>query len=241
MKELASGCICCTLKGEMTEAISLLIEEQDPDIIFMELTGVAYPGEVALQLATLDTISIGNIVCLVDSSTFLKYGDKLPILNAQVSESNIILLNKIDLLNKEQLESVLKKVCYYSAPAVQIKETLRGEVDLDFIFRDQELALSRITPGLKKQKQVFKSVSIETEKTFSLKKLLSFFEERQAEFIRVKGIIRTEKGEKLIQISLSGLEIKDWNENLEKSRLVLIAEDMDARSLEKEVNELCFQ
>ena len=41
MKELASGCVCCTLRGPLSDTLAAFALEEDPDIILMETTGVA--------------------------------------------------------------------------------------------------------------------------------------------------------------------------------------------------------
>lgn len=42
--ELASGCVCCTLSAPLQEALSALLDEERPDTILMETTGLAEPA-----------------------------------------------------------------------------------------------------------------------------------------------------------------------------------------------------
>lgn len=41
VREMTGGCVCCTIQGEFTRAVDLLVEETDPDIIIIEPTGAA--------------------------------------------------------------------------------------------------------------------------------------------------------------------------------------------------------
>ena len=49
--------------------------------------------------------------------------------------------------------------------------------------------------------------------------------------LRLKGIVRTDAGPKLIQGTLAGLEITDWDEDVEDSKLVFIARELPAEKI----------
>ena len=73
VKEIAAGCICCELAGPFEEGILQLIEEQQPDRIIVEPTGVARLSDV---LATLERPAIAQrcllerVITIVDASRF---------------------------------------------------------------------------------------------------------------------------------------------------------------------------
>lgn len=46
LKELLNGCICCTLKNELEIQLLSLYQQHQPDVIYIETTGVAHPLEV---------------------------------------------------------------------------------------------------------------------------------------------------------------------------------------------------
>ena len=45
--ELASGCVCCTLSAPLQEALSALLDDEQPDTILMETTGPGRTGRVS--------------------------------------------------------------------------------------------------------------------------------------------------------------------------------------------------
>ena len=87
--ELASGCVCCTLSAPMQDALVALLDDEQPDTILIETTGLAEPAAfralfAAPRLAT--RIRLGNVVCVVDASTYLRYADHLLALPRQVDQ-----------------------------------------------------------------------------------------------------------------------------------------------------------
>ena len=77
--ELTNGCICCTLREDLIEAVGALARQQRFDYLVIESTGISEPMPVAAtfswefengfslgQVARLDTM-----VTVVDASTFL--------------------------------------------------------------------------------------------------------------------------------------------------------------------------
>lgn len=46
MREMLSGCICCTIRGDLGMEIRDLIADRSPDLILIEATGVANPMEI---------------------------------------------------------------------------------------------------------------------------------------------------------------------------------------------------
>ena len=46
VRTLFSGCVCCTLQGELVSTIRELMKQEKPDWIIIESTGVAYPGSI---------------------------------------------------------------------------------------------------------------------------------------------------------------------------------------------------
>ncbi|WP_422744359.1 GTP-binding protein [Mycobacterium sp. WMMD1722] len=131
--ELTNGCICCTLREDLIEAVGALAKQRRFDQLVIESTGISEPMPVAAtfswefedgsslgQLARLDTL-----VTVVDCSTFLAEvakgealadrdmsageGDARSIADLlvdQVEFADVILLNKTDLVSAATLGTV---------------------------------------------------------------------------------------------------------------------------------------
>ena len=75
--ELPNGCICCTVKDNLVEALETLVEKKGSDIdyILIEASGMANPGPIAsvfwLDDALESRLKLDGIVTMVDSKNIL--------------------------------------------------------------------------------------------------------------------------------------------------------------------------
>ena len=74
MIELSNGCICCSINGELVEAIEKLINiNKQIDYIIIETTGLADPLPVAMTLLgseLRDKTRLDSIITLIDAENF---------------------------------------------------------------------------------------------------------------------------------------------------------------------------
>ncbi|GAM84321.1 hypothetical protein ANO11243_023150 [Dothideomycetidae sp. 11243] len=130
--ELANGCLCCTVKHRDAgvQAIESLMTKQGTfDYILLETTGLADPGNLA-PLFWMDdglgsSIYLDGVVTLVDAKNIFRcldeplaaelpengdghdhQGPLLSTAHLQISHADVIVLNKTDLVSKEELEHV---------------------------------------------------------------------------------------------------------------------------------------
>lgn len=126
-KEITSGCICCSLKVSLKSTIFTLIEEYNPDILIIEPTGIALPLQIKNEIILMDikiSYKLLPLVVLVDCSRFKQLIKELKRFFIQhLDGAELIVLNKIDLINKFELKLVEEsciqinkksKVCYLS-------------------------------------------------------------------------------------------------------------------------------
>ena len=97
--ELTSGCLCCTLKGSLLNAVEELRIKQNVEILVIEATGIAEPEEMIETFsdpALAQNYEIAPMVTVVDTPKFLKIREMLgPFYEAQVVNADTIILNKI--------------------------------------------------------------------------------------------------------------------------------------------------
>ena len=115
-----AGCVCCTLTDELSLTVKAVERDIAPEWIIMEATGMAFPQNVKENLA--DSLGIGaRICCLVDAkrwSRLLKPMEHL--LPQQLKEADAVLINKIDLIGEDALESVRESVAGFCEPEAEI-------------------------------------------------------------------------------------------------------------------------
>jgi G3E family GTPase len=109
VETLFSGCVCCTMSGELVANLHVLIDRFSPDWIILETTGMAYPGKVKASLAEMMPDLPCYICCLADAKRWPRM-QKVPQLaefsRQQLEEANLILVNKSDLVGAPELEEV---------------------------------------------------------------------------------------------------------------------------------------
>ncbi|MFT5659577.1 MAG: G3E family GTPase [Sulfurimonas sp.] len=111
--EISEGCICCQLAEEFESGVIEIMNKYNPEIIFVETSGASEPFPIFLSLQNLG-ISVEGVICVVDSKNLDTYKDNSTA-KYQIGGSNILVLNKTDLVSDTELESVKLEV-------IQIKE-----------------------------------------------------------------------------------------------------------------------
>lgn len=140
LKELLSGCICCS-GAENTEAQlqGLLIENEDIDAILIETTGAAHPVEALDAVYSplfAERLSVKGIITVVDSKLWLNRDQLSPRIRAlfmeQIKHAHILLANKSDLLTEEELAQVTFELSNFNVNA-PIIQTVNGKLSFAFI------------------------------------------------------------------------------------------------------------
>lgn len=141
---LPNGCLCCSIKEPGITAIENMIMERGGkegvkgiDRVVVELTGVADPAEIAKSFWTNEEMGgklrLDGVVCVVDSLNVLEQLKDGEECQKQIAASDVILLNKIDLVTAEDLD-VIEGVIRSINPTATFKRTQRSAIDITHIF-----------------------------------------------------------------------------------------------------------
>ncbi|GMI44436.1 hypothetical protein TrCOL_g5597 [Triparma columacea] len=129
--QLPSGCICCTVKGDLVLAIEkLCTDSKDVNKIIVECSGVSNPGEVA-KLFWGDEggdfkVMLNGVITFVDSGNFLKQIDKGDqVVREQVVMGDRVCVNKADVVEEGVLKEVERRVVEINSIA-EIRRTVKG-------------------------------------------------------------------------------------------------------------------
>ncbi len=112
MIELNNGCICCSINGELLNTVNKVLERSEKiDYLIVETTGLADPLPVAMTFAAGDLrekVRLDSIITVIDGENFdFEISDR-SVAYSQILYGDILLLNKCDLVNEEQLKKVEK-------------------------------------------------------------------------------------------------------------------------------------
>ena len=119
--EVMNGCICCTVRGDLTELLDKMYDRvKDFDGVLIETTGLADPAPVAqtffVDERIVDRYKLDGIITVVDSKHITQHlDDEKPddVENEaveQIAFADRILLNKIDLANDSEIKEVVKRI-----------------------------------------------------------------------------------------------------------------------------------
>ncbi|MEC8669722.1 MAG: GTP-binding protein [Candidatus Thermoplasmatota archaeon] len=119
--EVMNGCICCTVRGDLTVALDNMYDRiKDFDGVLIETTGLADPAPVAqtffVDEKVVERYKLDGIITVVDAKHIIRHlDDEKPedVENESVEQiafADRIMLNKIDLVDEEQLQLVESRI-----------------------------------------------------------------------------------------------------------------------------------
>ena len=119
--EVMNGCICCTVRGDLTVALDNMYDRiKDFDGVLIETTGLADPAPVAqtffVDEKVVERYKLDGIITVVDAKHIIQHlDDEKPedVENESVEQiafADRIMLNKIDLVDEEQLQNVESRI-----------------------------------------------------------------------------------------------------------------------------------
>ena len=119
--EVMNGCICCTVRGDLTEALDNMHDRiKDFDGVLIETTGLADPAPVAQTFFVDERVTeryyLDGIVTVVDAKHIIQHLDEEKpegIENESVEQlafADRIMLNKIDLVDEDGLAEVESRI-----------------------------------------------------------------------------------------------------------------------------------
>ncbi len=106
--EISEGCICCKLSQEFESSVIKIIQDYKPEVIIVETSGTSEPFPIIFSLRTVGT-AVDGVICVVDTKNFEKYKHE-DTAKYQLASSNIIVLNKMDLVDEEQAKRVEEEI-----------------------------------------------------------------------------------------------------------------------------------
>ncbi len=112
VREIYSGCICCTLQGDLINTLQRLEEEYKPDVVIVEPSGLAGPGQLSRVIRDYGGKPEQNtLVVLIDAERLQNIPiNALPMLTDGIEVADLIVINKIDQVRETQLTSLTNRI-----------------------------------------------------------------------------------------------------------------------------------
>lgn len=135
VRGMFSGCVCCTMAGELPVNVKRIRQDLDPDWIIMEATGMAFPGSIRENLERfLETPP--QVACLVDAKRWRRLlGPMAHLLPFQLKGAHKVLINKVDLISPEELAWIKSSIAEYNPDASQEEFAAIESIPSDILDR----------------------------------------------------------------------------------------------------------
>ena len=132
--ELGGGCVCCSLLGEFEAAVNEIIEKIAPERIVVETTGLAEPEALVFNIQeALPQCRLDGVVSVIDADMLIRFPELGHTTRLQIEGADILLLNKIDLIEPGQIEPLETKLREIN-PTAAIVRTERCRIDPELLF-----------------------------------------------------------------------------------------------------------
>ncbi|ABK44245.1 cobalamin synthesis protein, P47K [Magnetococcus marinus MC-1] len=156
IKELAGGCICCTLGADMETALGEILDTIQPERILIEPTGLGHPGgviEAVTEGKFRHRLTLKSVLCLVDLAML-----RDPLLSQrktfidQVAIADVVLAAKGDQLNAADYAAFVQWGQELFPPKEVMGKVMQGSIDpawldLSVEMRPYSLLLERMVEG----------------------------------------------------------------------------------------------
>ena len=202
--ELEGGCVCCQLTNELLETLQNLWETIRPDRIVVETSGVALPFETLMTFwrePITEWVGESLAVVVANAEQVAEVRDLEGTFEQQVSSADIVVLNKVDLVPEDSLGK-LETILQDMAPDAPMIRSIQGQVDTNVVFPPTPTQ----TPSSKRKGQpehrphtheAFEAEELSILPNITPEQLIQQLQSLEA--LRIKGIVRTSEGLKLVQ------------------------------------------
>ena len=151
IKEMNSGCICCSLVGDFTSSLKEILEKYEPQRVIIEPSGVGKLSDVMKAVELVESklkIEPGKSVTVVDASKCKMYEKNFgEFFNNQIQYADIIVLSRTDIADEKKQAKAVEIVREIN-PTAKIITTPLKQLDNEQIFeileKDTDLAKEMI-------------------------------------------------------------------------------------------------
>lgn len=225
--ELPSGCVCCTLKFDLISSIEKIRDTFAPEHLLIEPSGIASPSGVLEALETLKMNEV-TVVGIVDTTEFLELNHEDAFgrfFEDQITNSDIVLVNKTDLVEKEIAERTAKAVEQMNPNAI--------------VFSTVNCITGSSLPGVSGAERTidrnashfhFDTISLRLGDSLDHEWLSDFFQDmsigRYGDIVRAKALVNTLQGPYQFDLSFTNIRSVPFEKPVTGSRLVIIGKDI---------------
>ena len=108
VKEINSGCICCSLQGDFEESLKKVVETYHPERIVIEPSGVGKLSDVIKAIEKVEGLKINSACTVVDAARAKVYARNFgEFFNDQIASAGCVILSRTQQVSEEKLETAV--------------------------------------------------------------------------------------------------------------------------------------
>ena len=205
VREINSGCICCTLAGDFGDALREVIHKYQPDRILIEPSGVGKLSDIfpaCRKIALKENSEVGFCITVVNALKYKMYARNFSeFFFDQIENASSIFLSRTQKIETSQLQDVVKSIREHN-PKATVLTTPWEQISAD---RMMQIAENGIPPLMKEEElsehhhhadETFQVWSVETPNLFSCRLLESALKSlpKYGNVLRAKGMVALKEG-----------------------------------------------
>jgi G3E family GTPase len=232
--ELPSGCVCCTLKFDLITCIQKVQETFAPEHLLIEPSGIASPSGVleAFEILKIDPVTV---IGITDATEFLELNNEEAFgrfFEDQITNSDIVLVNKTDLVEKDVAERTVQAIEQMNPHAI--------------VFSTVNCSTSSTLPGISRAERNidkhaphfhFDTVSLRLGDSLDHEWLSDFFQDmsfgKYGDIVRAKALVNTLQGPYQFDLSFTNIKSLPFEKTVIGSRLVIIGKGIKRDDISK--------
>jgi G3E family GTPase len=250
---LASGCVCCTLRGDLVDELRDLLDrratgELPPFTrVVVETTGVADPAPILATLVSEPLVrhqyALESVIATVDAQHGLRGEES----ERQVAAADVLVVTKADLADPRVVEAAVGEL----NPVAAVVRAVQGDVDPARLLGLRQDARNTVLQGIPAgrdedldhgHEDELAAVSLVLEGPVDWLGfgvwLTMLLHARGREILRVKGLLDVGEGAPLLidavqHVVHPPVHLDAWPDDDRRSRLVVIGRRLDPARLER--------
>lgn len=245
--ELANGSICCAVKNDTVKVLTRLAENKDNfDHVLIEMTGLGNPVPVArafFDKAFLrSAYRIDAIVCLVNANRILEQLQSRPEAKEQIAAADVILLNKVDLVDASQVLQIKQRLRSIT-PIATVYETDHSSVDIARILEQnfEQDFVQKLTDASHHHDHDddIQSFVLENDQPLDLDRVTTWIGEfillNSQDLLRYKGLLAIEGMDERfifqgVHEHFENRKDRPWGDDARISQVVVIGRNLDEQA-----------
>lgn len=258
IKEMNSGCICCSLVGSFSASLKEVLKRYKPDRIIIEPSGVGKLSgviEACRKMEKQEDVAVNMCIAVVDAVKYMIYINNFgEFFGDQLKYAKTIILSRTQMMQQDKLSAVVKDIQRRNTKANIVTtdwSKLDGADIVSLAEQDSSISLeNQLTMKVRLRRftaiegnqhahrthqSVFQSWGVETPRVFSESELRSILKgldiKKRGNILRAKGIVALEDGNWVQFDFVPGeMELKPICPDY-TGRICVIGEGLDAAQL----------